>query len=137
VKLAPIASLEIPQALVNRTEQLNGKHRRLLDGEKKFFLVHHQELAIGDGGGVAKAPMLWCHQSSRAKDVTSLKMFVTASITVPAEINSARQQTEHAVAGVSGTKDRASGRYMDDFARSGEGTHGVKSVQGRIETIKD
>ena len=72
--------------MIDGAEELNGKHRRLLDREKELLAIHLQQFAIADCFGVAVAAMFRRDQRSGPEDVSGLDHFM-ADLIVPSEFD--------------------------------------------------
>ena len=123
------AVLEIAQAFVDRAQQFDRKHRRFLDREQELLAIHHQQPAIGQGPGIAVAAMVMGDQGTGSEDITGLDRFV-GGITIPAQLNRALQQAEHAITRLAGAEDNVSRGNRLHFTLAGEGSHGVESMHG-------
>jgi hypothetical protein len=76
--------------------------------------------------------MLGGHQSTGTEDVAGFNALVAAFL-VPAQLNAALQQAEHAVTGFTGAEDQLTRWVLLDLTLAGKGTHGVKGVHAGMD----
>lgn len=124
-----LRDLEIPQALINRSEQIEGEHRRLLKGKQELLSSLNQQAAGGDRHSVSLAPVLWIYQCPHAERISRGDVF-TAGSRASAQPHRAFEQAEHPITGCPGLEDRVAFGNLEHVTVLCQRTHDLQGGDG-------
>ena len=117
--------MEPTETLLERSEQLQGEHRRFLERKQKLFAVHLDHLAIPESTGRAMAAVIMLNQSTHTKHLARKEDL--PSTVWPIERHLTSQNAKDRIAGITGLIKQLLGVKKADSQAAGQGLNRMQS----------